>query len=104
MISLIVIVIVIREIHDLVWALMIVIMPKEVAESHRFTITTTFMARPRRRSRLENMQSVITINLDKSRGPTHRSPITSPGLLLVLAGEAGDRGRLAAASPAYCSG
>ena len=65
MISLIVIVIMIREIHDS-WALMIVIIPKEVAESHRFTITTTFMARPRRRSRLENMQSVITINLDKS--------------------------------------
>ena len=47
MISLIVIVIMIREIHDS-WALMIVIIPKEVAESHRFTITTTFMARPRR--------------------------------------------------------
>ena len=42
MISLIVIVIMIREIHDS-WALMIVIIPKEVAESHRFTITTTFM-------------------------------------------------------------
>ena len=47
MISLIVIVIVILEIHEY-WALMIVIIPKEVAESHRFTITTTFMARPRR--------------------------------------------------------
>ena len=39
MISLIVIVIMIREIHDS-WALIIVIIPKEVAESHRFTITT----------------------------------------------------------------
>ena len=36
-----VIVIVIREIHDRSWALMTDIMPKEVAESHRFTITIT---------------------------------------------------------------
>ena len=77
MISLIVIVIMIREIHDS-WALMIVIIPKEVAESHRFTITTTFMARPRRPITPWKHAKCDHINLDKHWPYTRLSAAAAP--------------------------